>query len=798
MDKLYEDTKKFKKKKSLYQIKALTSRLFKEREKNKHGLAVDLSLFALGFVLTRCHLLFGVRPVGLSLLCAMPDFIWPTLMGSVLGGISLGGDGTIFAVASAVAIFLRVALGYSESHGLFQEALTIRMAVATICGFVCAVFELLFSGLSEKSLLFGIFMIILSPILTFIFSGLFTKSLPLTALAHGNSDVFSLRDKDREERLDIIFFQIALLMLLFFVGLSFRGVDILGISISYIFSGCATLIAAKRFGAIRGMAVGFASSLGISGVLAVSFALAGLASGGLFALGTGYALIGGGIGLCAFSAYSVGLTGLLATLPEYVISSAVIFPFLKQVKEAASKKEDQKSDDSCESMVGTMALAYQNGYRGSVEKISPILNQLSSVIKSYTKAPGSLTEEEYRGVVIGVAERHCIGCESSGLCMSEGIRPCIKNSERIAKELLSGKKITADSINTDNEFCALAGLVADSINRESAKAERDNYLAEENISWADEFDMISTLLARSLEADASETSVDPDMTPILNRILDENGIIGTARIFGGRKKHLILACEDEKGDKITSKKLRLDIEKAIGVKLGSPEYFRKGNKVLMECTATRRLSVSVATAAMAGSASEISGDSISFFEGDEDYYYALISDGMGSGEIAKETSLFVSDFLKNALRIGVEKETVIHILNRVLKARREECSATVDLFELDMLLGSATFIKSGAAPSFVKRGSSIFRIRSQTTPIGLLSNIDSERIKVDIKPGDLIIMLSDGVADEADDAPWLLLLLGEPCKDSIEDYARLILSEAKRNVTSHDDMSVAVIKIDSL
>jgi hypothetical protein len=59
-------------------------------------------------------------------------------------------------------------------------------------------------------------------------------------------------------------------------------------------------------------------------------------------------------------------------------------------------------------------------------------------------------------------------------------------------------------------------------------------------------------------------------------------------------------------------------------------------------------------------------------------------------------------------------------------------------------------------------------------------------------------MLSDGVADEADDAPWLLLLLGEPCKDSIEDYARLILSEAKRNATSHDDMSVAVIKIDSL
>ena len=218
----------------------------------------------------------------------------------------------------------------------------------------------------------------------------------------------------------------------------------------------------------------------------------------------------------------------------------------------------------------------------------------------------------------------------------------------------------------------------------------------------------------------------------------------------------------------------------------------------MECTAERKLSVKVATASLAGSKSEVSGDSLSHFASEEDYYYTLISDGMGSGEIAKETSLFVSDFLKNALQIGVAKETILHMLNHVLKARREECSATVDLFEVDLISGGATFIKSGAAPSFVKRGSSIFRVRSRTAPIGLLSSIDSEKIKVDIKPGDLVIMLSDGVADEADDAPWLLLLLGEPCTDSIDDYARLILSEAQKNSHTNDDMTVAVIKIDSL
>ena len=116
--------------------------------------------------------------------------------------------------------------------------------------------------------------------------------------------------------------------------------------------------------------------------------------------------------------------------------------------------------------------------------------------------------------------------------------------------------------------------------------------------------------------------------------------------------------------------------------------------------------------------------------------------------------------------------------------------------EIDLMQCEGKFIKSGAAPSYVKRGSSIFRIKSQTAPLGLLSSIDAEKTKLDVKPGDYVIMLSDGVADETDDAPWLLLLLGKAPPASLGDYANLILEEAKRNSKCSDDMTVAVIKID--
>ena len=700
-------------------IRSSFSKAMHRKSCDRQMLIYDLLLFSVGFLLSRCHLLFGVRPIGLAFICAIPTGVWSALFGSVIGYLSLGANGLIFAAVTAVAIFLRVAIGFSDKPSLFKEALSIRMSVATISGFVAAIFEILRSGLAESSLLFGISMIIISPLLTFIFSGLFTERITADQLIFNSINLFSLKDTERQEKYDIIFFQISSLMLLFFIGLSFRGVEVLGISLSYVFSASVTILAAKRFGAMRGLAVGFASSLGISGVLSVSFALAGLVAGSLFGLGAGYALLGGGAALCAFSAYSSGIVGLLATLPEYLISAALVFPILKQVKESKVESTDESKENLSEDMVGTMALAYQNGYSGSVDKLESTLLQLSTVIKNYR-----LIEDE--------------------------------------------------------------------------KGDREGYFSGNNYVSAEEYELMAQLLSGAMAQDMSEMLVDNEFTPVLSGIMTESGLMGTARVFGKRKKHLILACEDRDGSKITANGLRRDIEEKLGVALGSPEYFRKDKMALMECTAKRRLSVKVATAMAAGHKSEVSGDTVIHFETGEDYHYTLISDGMGSGELAKRTSLFVCDFLKSSLEIGAAKETLIHLLNHALKSRSEECSATVDLFETDLINGGGRFIKSGAAPSFVKRGSSIFRIRSQTAPIGLLSSIDAEKIKVDIHPGDYVIMLSDGVADETEDAAWLLLLLGEPPKNNIQEYANLILSEAIKNVSTKDDMSVAVIKIEEL
>ncbi len=774
-----------------------------EKIKHREGteLAKDLGLFALGFLFSRAHLIFGARPVGLALVALLPTGIWSALTGCVIGALSMGIEGIIFAAASVITVFLRAAISCADKDcdgksALFCENLLLRMSAAIIGGFVAALYRVLLDGFTQAGLLFGLCMILTPPLLVFAFSGIFSLKEESVGILRGGKDVLSLAGKEQREKYDIIFFQLSSLMLIFFISLSLKAVSFLGISLSYVFSGVVALLTAKRFGAIRAAAVGFVSSLAISATSSVAFALAGLGAGFAVGFGEGYALVAGGIALCAWGAYSSGMGGLLSVFPEYAVATVIAAPILKKISEIKPEIEKKELGNSSQDMVGTMALAYQNKFSGSLDSLELALSSLSGVIRNFSSSSAP-SVEEYRNIVIDVARQTCSECSDSGLCSREAIRPCIENAEKIAEKLTRGRQIATEDVNTDTQFCRLASVTADRINRACAKAKAESYALWSSESSSEEYQLISRLINGARLRDEAEISVDDSMTEALSEVLRDCGLEnGTIRVFGERRRHFILAAEDPDGSKITSPELQRKIEKAVGIKLSKPEYFRSGKMVLMECGIRRVLSAKAAFASSPGNESEVSGDTVSAFESSGDYFYSLISDGMGSGEEAKATSEFVNDFMKSALEIGAATDTLLYMLNHTIRARREECSATVDLFELDLLSGEATFIKSGAASSFVKRESSIFRIRSQTAPIGLLRSIDSEKIRVEIKAGDHVIMMSDGIADSAEDAPWLLLLLGEAPPKNLQDYAAKILAEAKKHTKSSDDMTVAVIRIE--
>ena len=173
--------------------------------------------------------------------------------------------------------------------------------------------------------------------------------------------------------------------------------------------------------------------------------------------------------------------------------------------------------------------------------------------------------------------------------------------------------------------------------------------------------------------------------------------------------------------------------------------------------------------------------------------YALLCDGMGSGKNAAAHAALAISVLSDLLTAGVGRSVALSLLNNAICSSEEECSVALDLLSLDLYEGRACFLKSGAAASFVFRDGALFRIRSRTIPLGLLRIVDSEEATFDVRVGDIMILLSDGVLGESEEGSWLKDILQAGGEGSM--LARRIVETATRRNTSPDDKTAVVLQV---
>ncbi len=762
---------------------------------------LDAVVLASSFLVARCHVIFGAYPIALGLIAVLPTRVWFAVIGASLGALTLGKAGIIYAMISVIVAFLRVIISATDkprgadSGTLFGEVLLLRMASAVVGGFVAAVYEMLLSGFSLISVLFGVSMVILPAIICFALSGLFDTELTPELIFLGKNEIFSVKNKTEKEKFNIIFFQCSALLSVFLLSLSFEQYELLGVSAGYVFAGIATIFTARRLGAVRGAVVGFVSAVGLSSTQSVAFALAGLAVGALNSLGIVFGAVGGAVALCMWSAYSGGLLGLLTTLPEYAIAAVISVPLFKKTRLEHTEDNITDAGNLAEDMVGTMALSYKSRYLGSLGSLESAFTALSSLTGRARVRDGSIKEAEVTRVCTECVGRYFDTEEAHIPAIFETRATFIEKIPNIATIVYKNGKITPQDIDTPLHLAPISASICESINRAMAIIVEERYRERCRDTAPEDFAYMAKLINEARLGDKREKTANERLEEIVRTHIKALGVDGFAvRVFGERAPHFIIATEDALGEFITSPILLSGIERESGLKLGAPEFYRRGKMALMECGTAPSYSATSAAALVSADGSEVSGDVTRAFSTEEERYFSLMSDGMGSGEEARETSEFVADFLTRTLEFGRGVENSLRLLNNIIKRRRAECSATVDLFSLDLITGEAMFYKCGSAPSYVKRGSSLYRIRSRTSPLGVLSELDAERIRVELEDGDYIIMFSDGVSPDGE-SPWLLEALAEPADQDTERYARAILEVAKENSESGDDMSVMVTRI---
>ena len=135
------------------------------------------------------------------------------------------------------------------------------------------------------------------------------------------------------------------------------------------------------------------------------------------------------------------------------------------------------------------------------------------------------------------------------------------------------------------------------------------------------------------------------------------------------------------------------------------------------------------------------------------------------------------------------------MLNNLLMSKNDETFSTVDILEIDKLSSSAYFIKAGAAPSFVLRKNHLYKISSETPPVGIIPAFSAESTRFNLEKGDIIFMMSDGVMQSDADAVWLSELIGIESDIQPALLASQIIERARCMKDRIDDTSACVIKI---
>ncbi len=208
----------------------------------------------------------------------------------------------------------------------------------------------------------------------------------------------------------------------------------------------------------------------------------------------------------------------------------------------------------------------------------------------------------------------------------------------------------------------------------------------------------------------------------------------------------------------------------------------------------RRFDVSIGCASCAKGGSEESGDSHLIREIDGKLLLAL-SDGMGSGHAARRESAQAVTLLGDLLSVGFYMDEAAECVNRLLMLREgDEIYATLDAAMLDPALGTVSIVKHGANPGYVLRDGRVHTLYNEALPIGIVEQARSCASTLRICSGDMLILISDGVADALGGELIAAIIERAGSAATSEDAASALLEAAMQRGRA-DDMTVLLAQV---
>jgi len=768
------------------------------------------------YLLGGCRLPLGSFPLGLAFFCASGKRI-PFILVGLIASAQAAPYPVVYIGAYIITLLLRVATRiFIDTAGggeappataaglkwlrarLFSENVSLRMTTSSLCAFILGLYTIIAGGYRYYDLFGAIFAIVVSPALVWLFAGWF---------AGGAGGM--------KKRLRYLAGGAVLLGGLCY---SARDIVIMGVSAAAFGAFFVTLLICRKEGILAGAAAGLVCGVAYEPVYAPLFVLAAISEGLLYVVSPTLAAAAAFASGMTWGLYIDGLDALTRLLPSLLLSSAAFvgaeragFLGLAGTHELPTSREEK--------LIAETELAKQR-IKSSEDKLLAVSGSFASLSEIFynlsdrLRRPGII---DLRRVCDRVFDKTCTGCAKRDICWGLEYGSSLDMIARLCAGLHERGRAEAGCIPENiKKRCPNIQKIISDINAGCASLTEAVLRSEKIGVFALDYDAMSRILADAVEEMRADYERAGDMEAKITAALSNLGLTpAVLYVYGGRRKFICARGIEANGARTDAGAVKRVLERITGCRLEDPMFEfcdGRGQRLSMTLTTKRKYTVERVCRTAAGEMSGgVCGDSAVMFETENDYFYALISDGMGTGESAAFSSGVCSIFLEKMLIAGNKTTTALRMLNGVLRsrggAREYECSATVDLLEVDLLTGTAALIKSGAAPTYVRRAGGIFKLHSKTLPIGILGALDAQLTRLEVSEGDVIVMVSDGVSDadrekerekeaggEGECRGWLPELLSREWEEDMTHMAKKIIGRAQ-SLGSRDDLSVIIVRI---
>ena len=436
-----------------------------------------------------------------------------------------------------------------------------------------------------------------------------------------------------------------------------------------------------------------------------------------------------------------------------------------------------------------------------VKNLSEAYGELYETVKKSLEEP--YNDENIARVFDRAADQVCVQCRYKNRCWNAEYVDTLSAMNDATQAMQEHGSLSVEDLpGFFREKCTGLPAFVTAVNGElRAMAYRRQLRAKlsenRSVAWGQYNDM-AQMLGRVADELGSINGADPLAERRLIRYLRSLDIDAETAVFRDGGGRLRVVIESGRLTPLTKDENYLEkLSSVVGVRLCQPRELTEGCSKLTLLEA-EPLAVSVGIAAMKKRGEKVSGDKGTYFKTDAGVLCVILSDGMGCGDDAARDSAQVVAILEKFLRSGADPAVAMKVLNSVMLLRGGDNwgFATVDLMCVDLFTGETCFYKYGAAPSYVKSGKSIRRIKGETLAAGLSSGegIAPDLVRMRLRPGSTAIIASDGVIVDAED-DWIKNLLMRGF-DDMKALARSTLKEAEKVYGANDDMTVVTVRVE--